>query len=214
MTTFFHPSQLKCLSFEFSIMEVTPFLKTSIFASALITKRKSQYSTRTLDSTRMHSSMMRTTRSSSHLLGGVSASVHARIPPWVWAWRPPPKCGPGDPPGVSLETPCPGQTPQLPPWVWAWRPPSGQIPQLPLGCGPGDLQGMLGYHPPPGYLQGMLGCHLQCRLGYLPWTEFLTHASENITLPVTSFEGGKNSALACKPQSGNLRHPKVQSVSF
>ena len=33
--------------------------------------------------------------------------------------------------------------------------------------------------------------------GYLPrysplWTEFLTHASENITLPQTSFAGGKN----------------------
>ena len=140
-------------------MEVTPFLKTSIFASVLITKRKSQYSTRTLDSTRMHSSMMRTTRSSSRLLGGMSASVHARIPPWVWAWRQPPgcepgeppRCGPADPPGVGLDTP-----------------PSGQTPQLPLGCGPGDLQGMLGCHPPPGYLQGMLGYHLQCMLGYPP----------------------------------------------
>ena len=70
---------------------------------------------------------------------GVSASVHARIPPEVWAWRPPPQvwawrpppgygfgdppgCGPGDPPGVGLETYPIGQTPQLPPWVWAWRP--------------------------------------------------------------------------------------------
>ena len=26
-----------------------------------------------------------------------------------------------------------------------------------------------------------------------PWTEFLTHASKNITLPQTSFAGGKNS---------------------
>ena len=26
-----------------------------------------------------------------------------------------------------------------------------------------------------------------------PWTKFLTHASENITLPQTSFAGGKNS---------------------
>ena len=26
-----------------------------------------------------------------------------------------------------------------------------------------------------------------------PWTEFLTHATENITLPQTSFAGGKNS---------------------
>ena len=28
-----------------------------------------------------------------------------------------------------------------------------------------------------------------------PWTEFLTHASENITLPETSFAGGKNPVL-------------------
>ena len=37
-------------------------------------------------------------------------------PPWVSACSPPPpppRCGPGYPPG---------QTPQLPPWVWAWRP--------------------------------------------------------------------------------------------
>ena len=28
-----------------------------------------------------------------------------------------------------------------------------------------------------------------------PWTEFLTHASENITLPQTSFAGGNNGTL-------------------
>ena len=77
------------------------------------------------------------------------------------------------PPGVGLETPW--QTPQLPPWVWAWRPPPPARPlnfpwvwawrrppvrplNLPPWCGPGDP-------PPP------------------PWTEFLTDASENITLP-------------------------------
>ena len=44
--------------------------------------------------TRMHSSRMRTTSSSSHLLGGCLAWR----PPWVWAWRPP-RCGPvGIPP--------------------------------------------------------------------------------------------------------------------
>ena len=87
---------------------------------------------------------------------------------WVWAWTPLPEarplnfslgCGPGDPPQ--------GQTLQLPPWVWAWRPPQARSLNSPLGvglktapqarplylhpeCGPGDLQGMLGYyHPPP-----------------------------------------------------------------
>ena len=111
----------------------------------------------------MHSSRMRTARSSSHQEG--SASVHTGIhplgvgletplaigleTPQVWAWRPPGYgsgdphgCGPGDPPSVGLETPLPGQIPQL----------------LPPGVGletckacwdttPGDLlQGILGYH--------------------------------------------------------------------
>ena len=76
----------------------------------------------------MHSSRMRTARSSSHQPGGWggSASVHAGIHP--------PQCGPGDPPwpdpsssplGVGLET-CTA--------CWDTHP-------------PGDLQGMLGYHP-------------------------------------------------------------------
>ena len=41
--------------------------------------------------------------------------------------------------------------------------------------------------PPAGW-----SCDLQGKLGYPPpWTEFLTHASENITLSQTSFAGGK-----------------------
>ena len=79
----------------------------------------------------MHSSRMRTARSSSRLQGGVPASVHAGIHPL----------------GVDLETPPPGQTPQAPPWMRAWKPTRhAGIPP------PGDLQGMLGYH-----LQGILG---------------------------------------------------------
>ena len=78
--------------------------------------------------TRMHSSRMRTARSSSRLrgAGGVCPSACLDTPPTlrpprVWAWRPPgcgpgdsPGCGPGDPPpcpdppssplGVGLET--------------------------------------------------------------------------------------------------------------
>ena len=80
--------------------------------------------------------------------------------PWVWARRPPTGCGPG--------TPQP-DPPQLPPWVWAWRPHWSDPPQLPLGCGPGNLQSMLGYHPLPQDLsQGMLGYCLQCMLEYNP----------------------------------------------
>ena len=66
----------------------------------------------------------------------------------------PPRCGPRDHPWVWAW--------RSHPQVWAWRPP---------GCGPGDLQGMLGYHLQGmlGYhLQGMLGYHLQCMLGYPP----------------------------------------------
>ena len=55
-------------------------------------------------------------------------------------WDTTPRCGPGDPPG---------QTPQPPPWVWAWRPPPARPLNLPPGCGPGNLQAMLGYTPPP-----------------------------------------------------------------
>ena len=92
----------------------------------------------------MHSSRMRTARSSSHLLGGCL-----------------PQCMLGYPLGVGLEThPCVGlETPPVwawrPPWVWAWRPLQARPLNFPLGCGPGDLQGMLGYH-------------LQCMLEYHP----------------------------------------------
>ena len=114
--------------------------------------------------TRMHSSRMCTTCSSSHQ-GGLPQCMLGYTP-WVWAWRPL---------GVGLETPKvwasrplvwawrpPGvdlQTPQ----VWTWRPPRHgpvELPSVglethqarplnfPPGCGPGNLQGMLGYHPP------------------------------------------------------------------
>ena len=150
-----------------------------------------QNSFKSINNTRMHSSRMRTARSSGRLLGGGSASVHAGIPPSG--------CGPGDtPPSVGLETPL-GQTPQLPPWVWAWRhpPPSvgletppGQTPQLPPWVRAWRPARHARIPPPPGYLKGMLGYHLQRMLGYHPppppSTEFLTHTSENITLPQTS----------------------------
>ena len=85
--------------------------------------------------TRMHSSRMRTARSSSRRDGEGSASVHAGIDPHqVWAWRPL-GCGRGD-------TPQP-DPPQLPPWVWAWRPPWPDPLNFPLGCGPGDTPGQI-----------------------------------------------------------------------
>ena len=150
----------------------------------------------------MHSSKIRTTRSSSRLPGGCLPQCMLGYPPRCGPGDPP-GCEPGDsPPGVGLETPqCePGDTP---PWVWAWRPPTrcgpGDPPQarplnFPLGCGPGDLQDMLGYHP----LDTCKACwDTSCNAcldttPHQPWTEFLTHVSENITLPQTSFAGGKN----------------------
>ena len=65
---------------------------------------------------RMHSSSMRTARSSSHR-GGVYLSA---------CWYTPPGCGPGD------TTHCgPGDTPQ----VWAWRPPWPEPSTSPLDVG-------------------------------------------------------------------------------
>ena len=52
-----------------------------------------------------------------------------------------------------------------PPRVWAWRPP---------GCGPGDPPGQTPQPPPLD-----VGLETPAPL----WTEFLTHASENIILP-------------------------------
>ena len=143
--------------------------------------------------TRMHSSRMRTARSSSRLLGGLPQCILGYSPsglgletplgvgletPWLWDWTPlgvdldppgcgpgePLGCGPGDPPARPLNLPprCgPGDfhqpDPSTSPWVWAWRPPS----QTP---------------PPPRPRMWVWRPHSL-------WTEFLTHASENITLP-------------------------------
>ena len=120
---------------------------------------------------------MRTSRGSSRRRrGGVPQCMLGY--PQVWAWRfPPPRCGPGDPipqvwawrshpPGVGLEIPPPGVGLETP----SWPGPSTS----PLGVGletpPGDLQGMLGYHPPVDRILDT---------GY-------------ITSPQTSFAGGKN----------------------
>ena len=51
----------------------------------------------------------------------------------------PPGCGPGTPLGVGLETP----------WCWPGDTTLARSLDSPPGCGPENLQGMLGYHPPP-----------------------------------------------------------------
>ena len=95
---------------------------------------------------RMHSSRMRTARSSSRLLGGgcLPQCMMGYPPgldtPQVWAWRPSP---------IQPD-------PSTSPWVWVWRP-SCPAPQLPPGCEPGDtpparplnLPLGVGLEPPP-----------------------------------------------------------------
>ena len=87
--------------------------------------------------TRMHSSRMRTARSSSRH-GGGSGPDPPQFPPWVWAWIWSPSISPL---GVDLDLiplnfplGCgPGSDPpQFPPWLWAWT----RSPQFPpLGVG-------------------------------------------------------------------------------
>ena len=83
--------------------------------------------------TRMHSSRMHTARSSSRHggKGGLHTLPWSR-PPWN---RHPPEQAP----------PPPARSPSTSPLAVGLD----QIPlNFPLGCGPGNLQGMLGYHPP------------------------------------------------------------------
>ena len=118
--------------------------------------------------TRMHSSRMCTTRSNSHLLGG-SALVYAGL------HTPGPGSGPGDPPGVGLETPLGCGPGDLPPGV-GLRPPR---------CGPGDPRQVWAWKPPsPSQTPQLYPWVWAWRPRPPPpaWTEFLTHASENITL--------------------------------
>ena len=81
-------------------------------------------------------------------VGGRSASVHAGIhlPPGVGLETPHLDVGLKTPPDVGLETPHLGvglETPQARPLNFPlWCGPGD-----PPGCGPGNLQDMLGYHP-------------------------------------------------------------------
>ena len=78
--------------------------------------------------TRMHSSRMHTTHSSSHLVEGGSVCLSAcwDTSPQVWAWRPLWPDPSTSPLGVGLEMPPPPARPPTSPQMWAWRPPCEQ----------------------------------------------------------------------------------------
>ena len=113
----------------------------------------------------MHSSRMHTACSSSHLLGGCLPQCMLGYTHTHPHHTPP--CGPGDPPGCGPRD-SPGQTPQPPPPGCGLETPPSQTPQPPpwVWAWKPVRHARIPPHPPP-----------------LQWTEFLTHASENITLP-------------------------------
>ena len=135
--------------------------------------------------TRLHSSKICTTHSSSHQLGEGSVSVHAGMHP--------PGCGPGDPPGVAwrphppqdpsnsplgvdMETP-PARPLNFPPGCGPRDPLPARSLKLPPGCGPGDQEGMLGCHPPE-----------TCKACWdTPPVNRITDTCKNITLPQLRF---------------------------
>ena len=97
-----------------------------------------------------------------------------------WDTQPTPGVGLETALGMGLETP----------WVWAWRPPR---------CGPGDPSDPsasplgVGLESPLDTCKACWDTTCNACWDTSPpplWTEFLTHASQNITLPQTSFAGG------------------------
>ena len=153
----------------------------------------------------MHSSRMRTARSSSRRGGGGGAGqfplnfplgvgldqIPLNFPLGMGLDQIPLNfplgCGPGPDP------------PQLPPWLWAWtRSPSTSPLVVGLEPPPPQDQAPPGTRHPTGTRHpSRPGTHPGTRhppgTRHTPlWTEFLTHASEHITLPQTSFAGGNN----------------------
>ena len=84
---------------------------------------------------------MRTARSSSHRGGICLSACWDTHPPGVGLEMPPPL-------GVGLETP-PRPDPSTSPLGVGLETPLARPLKFSPGCGPGNLQGMLGYPPPP-----------------------------------------------------------------
>ena len=151
---------------------------------------------------------MRTTRSISHLGGGGT-----RHPLW-----------PGTPLG-------PGTSPdQAPPWDQVPPPPGTSHPpdQAPSGtrhslwdqAPPGTRHLPGTRHPtgadPPGADPPGPGTTPHPRADPPLWTEFLTHASENITLPQTSFAGGNEKHSSGMPTARlpTVRTDTTENITF
>ena len=144
----------------------------------------------------MHSSRMRTARSSSHR-GGVSTSTpwsrHTspkqapprpdppQLPPWLWAWTRSPSISPL---GVGLDQ----IPPPLPPWVWAWRTPwpPGRPAARHTGIPPAMHAGIA---PPWRPAARHAGIPPAMHAGIAPPCG-QTHICKHFTLPQTSFAGG------------------------
>ena len=114
--------------------------------------------------------------------GEGSASVHYGLHPQVWAWRPP-GCGPGDPPpGVGLETPletCKACWDTTCKACWDTpRRPAARHAVIPPAM-------HAGIPTPP------------------PFVNRMTDRCKNITLPQTSFAGGKPYLSATSFADGN-----------
>ena len=163
----------------------------------------------------MHSSRMRTAGSSS-CHGGSPSPPPEQTPPGAGPLPLPSEQTPTAPLEQAPPWPDP---PQLPPWVWAWtRSPStsplvvglGQIPlNFPLGCGPGPdpLNFPLGCGPgDPAPFWRLAARHAGIppimHAGIPPHpppptpVNRITDRCKNITLPQTSFAGGKNVNVA------------------
>ena len=115
-------------------------------------------------------------------------------------WDTPPRCGPGylRPLGVGLDTPTPGcgpgevpgcgpGDPRCPPQVWAWRTPLETC----KACWDTTCKAYWDTTPrKPGIPSAM-----HAGIPPLLWTEFLTHATENITCPKLRLRAVKRSNL-------------------
>ena len=120
----------------------------------------------------MHSSRMHTTCTSS-CWGAWPAPP--QLPPWVWAWT--------RSPSTSSWVWAWTRSPSTSPWVWAWtRSPSTSplVVGLETPLGPGNPPGTPPWDQAPPWHQAPPPPWT--RHPHSLWTEFLTHASENITL--------------------------------